>query len=57
MAVLGLIVNSPLGRAKNNKVVKLVSLLIKRKKMLEQLIKSWKKKIFILNYLYEYYIY
>lgn len=37
MGVVGLLINSPLGRAKNVKVVKLVGRLVKRKKRLEQL--------------------
>jgi hypothetical protein len=37
MGVVGLVVNSPLGRAKDRRVVGLVSKLLKRKKALEQI--------------------
>lgn len=37
MGIVGLVVNSPLGRAKDKKVMELVAKLIKRKKSLEQI--------------------
>ena len=36
MGIVGLVVNSPLGRAKDKRVMELVSKLLKRKKSLEQ---------------------
>lgn len=37
MGIIGLVVNSPLGRAKDKNAVKLVNLLIKRKQSLEKI--------------------
>ncbi len=36
MGIVGLVINSPLGRAKDKRVKELVSKLVKRKKSLEQ---------------------
>ena len=40
MGIVGLLINSPLGRAKDKRVVSLVNKLLKRKKALEQLKKA-----------------
>ncbi len=37
MGIVGLVVNSPLGRGKDKRVIELVSKLVKRKKSLEQI--------------------
>ncbi len=37
MGIVGLIINSPLGRGRDKRVISLVSKLLKRKKSLEQL--------------------
>lgn len=37
MGIVGLLINSPLGRSKDKKVIQLVNKLLNRKKQLEQL--------------------